>query len=79
MNHALNQQLFDALRRNEATTLERTAALELQTQAAEIERLRAALAEIREKYLSGGSRHELTTSLAGTLAYMAEVALTPNR
>jgi hypothetical protein len=39
----LNQALFDELRRKHATTLERTAALELQAQAAEIEKLRATL------------------------------------
>lgn len=46
---------------------------------AEIERLRNALSAIWDKYLTGGSQHEPTTSLAGTLAYMAKDALTtPN-
>lgn len=41
----------------------------------EADRLRAVLTAIWDKYQSGGSEHEPTTSLAGTLAYMAKDGL----
>lgn len=44
----------------------------------EIARLRGALTAIWDKYQAGGSLHEPTTGLAGTLAYMAKDAIAPN-
>lgn len=41
----------------------------------EVDRLCAVLTAIWDKYQSGGSEHELTTSLAGTLAYIAKDGL----